>query len=151
MHNSDVYSGSAFLAVAAVFIVGGLQLGVASPTADGVPGAGFFPVVIGATVALLGIILIAQSRLFKGERKESFRMISEQKKNIRHLVLTVVSLIGMFVVWHLINFEVALIVFSLFINRVYGRSWLFCILFTVVFVGLIYLMFDKVFHIQFTL
>ncbi len=134
-----------------VFIVGGLQLGVSSPTADGVPGAGFFPVVIGSAVALLGIILIVQSRFFKGEKKISFRMVTEQKGNIRPLLLTVAGLVGMFVVWHLVNFELAVTAFSLFINRVYGRSWRFGLLFTIVFVGFIYLMFDKVFHIQFTL
>ncbi len=151
MHNTDTYSGSAFLAFAAVFIIGGLQLGVSSPTADGVPGAGFFPVVIGAAVAFLGAVLIVQSRTFKGEKTASFRMVDEQKKNIRPLVLTVLGLLGMFALWHAVNFELAVVAFSLFMNRVYGRSARFNLVFTFVFVGLIYLMFDKVFHIQFTL
>jgi hypothetical protein len=146
-----MYSGSAFIAFAMVFIVGGLRLGVASPTADGVPGSGFFPVVIGGMVALLGVVLIIQSLLFKGEKTSSFRMVAEQKKNIRSLVHTVGGLAGMFAVWHIINFEVAMSAFSLFINRMYGRGWRFCLVFTFVFVGLIYVMFDKVFHIQFTL
>jgi hypothetical protein len=78
-------------------------------------------------------------------------MVAEQTKNIRPLALTILSLAGMLVVWHIVNFELAVTAFSLFINRVYGRSWRFGILFTLVFVGMIYLMFDKVFHIQFTL
>lgn len=151
MHKSDIYSGTAFVVLAAIFIVGGLRLGVSAPTKDGVPGAGFFPVVIGAAVAVLGGLLVMQSLTFKGPKKESFRMVEEQKANIRPLVLTVVCLLAMFVVWHLVNFEVAVTLFSLAVNKVYGRSWKFGILFTLVFVGIIYLMFDKLFHIQFVL
>ncbi len=134
-----------------IFVIGGFQLGVHSPTRDGVPGSGFFPVVIGAAVALLGAGLIVQSLTFKGEKKESFRMEGEQRGNIRPLILTALCLVGMFVVWHIVNFEAAAVLLSLALNWVYGRSRRFSILFTIVFIGLVYLMFDRIFYIQFTL
>lgn len=151
MQKSDTISGLAFAAVGIFFIVGAFTLGIASPTKDGVPGAGFFPFIIGLAVAFLGGLLTVKSFLFKGEKEPAFALDAEQRANLRPFFATILALAAMFGIWHLVNFECAAVLFGLGVNRLYGRSWLFSILFSVVFVGIIYLMFVKLFHIQFEL
>lgn len=151
MQKSDTVSGLAFAAVGVFFIIGAFSLGISSPTKDGVPGAGFFPFIMGLSVAFLGGLLMLKSLMYKGEKEASFALDAEQRANLRPFFATIGSLAALFAVWHILNFEAAAVLFGLVINRLYGRSWRFGFLFSLVFVGLIYLMFVKLFHIQFEL
>ncbi|MDR1520654.1 MAG: tripartite tricarboxylate transporter TctB family protein [Planctomycetota bacterium] len=151
MHKSDAWSAGAFIAAALVFIIGALRLGVSSPTSDGVPGAGFFPFAAGAVIVILSSAQVVMTLRHKGEGKDSFRMEAEQRGNLAKLFATILAMLGLFVIWKLVAFEAAALAFSLFVNWVYGRGWLFNLVFSAVMVGLIHIMFVRVLFIQFEL
>ena len=170
MRKSDVVSGFLFSAVGLVFLIGALMYGISSPTSDGQPGVGFFPFIVSGIVLLLGIGLIITSITARSNsnRPSPFAMDMEQKGNPRLWYLTVAGLVGLFLLWYLAPlrvftalvksevfffedyaFEFAALVFSVFMNRVYGRGWLFSCVFALLFVGLVYFCFTKMLYIQF--
>ncbi len=149
MQKSNIAFGSIFAAIGVVFVIGALRLGLSSPTSDGVPGAGFFPFIIALVVLALGLGLVISSIISPDGRPSPFRMDAEQRENLRPFVLTIVALFGFFVLWYLIRFEVAAFVFCIFLNKVYKRSWLFTIVFSVILVSVTYFIFNRLLFIQF--
>ena len=158
MHKTDAIGGGVFAAVGAAFVVGALQLGVGSATSDGVMGPGFFPFLLEMLVVILSLALVISYFRHQGEKTESFRMEVEQRDNLKPLVLTVVCLLGLFVLWHLLNqlvpsycFEIAAVLFCLVLNRIYRRGWLFTVAYSVVIVTVVHFVFVRVLYIQFSL
>ncbi|MDR2392173.1 MAG: tripartite tricarboxylate transporter TctB family protein [Planctomycetota bacterium] len=148
-HKSDLVSTGAFMAAAILFIAGALRLGVGSATSDGVPGAGFFPFILGLIILVLGAV---QATLFfrdRGEKKASFALPPDRRANVARIAATVGGMLGLFVLWKLVCFEAAAPAFCLFLNRVYGRGWLFNVVFSVLMTLLIHLLFTRLLYIQF--
>ena len=121
-------------------------------TSDGVPGAGFFPVLLGALLGILGIMLVIRSIRKKSEEVQSVAASEETKKNIKMLVLTITAVVVFFILWQLtklfILWALALVVF---LNFIFERTWKFNIIYSVVFVAFIYLAFVVGFSIQFNI
>ena len=137
------------MAAAAVFIVGALRLGVGSSTSDGVPGAGFFPFVLALIILVLGLV---QATLFfrdRGEKKTSFALPLDRRANAARIAATVGAMLGLFALWKLVRFEAAAPAFCLFLNWVYGRGWLFNLIFSALMTLLIHLLFTRLLYIQF--
>ena len=112
-------------------------------TSDGVPGAGFFPVLLGSVLGILGIVLIIRSIREKNEKARSAAASEETKKNIKMLVLTITAIVIFFILWAL-----ALVIF---LNFIFERTWKFNIIYSVVFVAFIYLAFVVGFSVQFNI
>lgn len=171
MRKTEIVAGGLFALLGAVFFAGAIVYGVGSPTSDGQPGAGFFPVIVSSIVLLLGLGLILKAAT-NPDRQSPFFLEEEQKANPRPLYLTLAGLAGLFLLWvfaplRLLNpvarrlldsdaflfqdyaFEFAALLFSVFMNRVYGRGWLFSWAFAIAFVAVVYFCFTKMLYIQF--
>ena len=105
-------------------------------SSDGVPGAGFFPVLLGFAVGILGTILFIRGLLQKGS-VQYFQVDPEIKFNLKRLGLAALSIIVC----------VALVCFGL--NAVFGRKLKYNIIYTVVFTAFIYAAFVVGFSVQF--
>ena len=121
-------------------------------TSDGVPGAGFFPVLLGTVLGILGVVLLIRSILEKGGRTPPSGSREETRKNIKMLLLTIAAIVVFFVLWQLtklfILWALALVVF---LNFIFERAWKFNIIYSVVFVAFIYLAFVVGFSVQFNI
>ena len=148
-HKSDIVSTGAFMAVAVLFVAGALRLGVGSATSDGVPGAGFFPFVLAPIILVLGLAQITLFFRDRGEKKASFALPPDCRANAARIAATIGAMLGLFALWKLICFEAAAPAFCLFLNWVYGRGWLFNLIFSVLMTLLIHLLFTRLLYIQF--
>lgn len=124
---------------------------VNAQSSDGVPGAGFFPVLLGFLLAGLGAVLTIRGLLQKGS-VQHFKLDEEMKQNLIKLLLTAGSIAVFFVLWQLTHLFVpwaAALCFGL--NLIFRRSLKFNILYSVIFIAFIYLAFVKGFSIQFNM
>ena len=121
-------------------------------TSDGVPGAGFFPVLLGSVLGILGIVLLIRSTCEKSEKVQSAAASEETKKNIKMLVLTITAIVVFFILWQLTKlFILWALALVIFLNFIFERTWKFNIIYSLVFVTFIYLAFVVGFSIQFNI
>jgi len=131
-----------------LFFLQALQYGFFSITSDGVPGAGFFPAIVSGILIVSAIVMIIRT-IYTHSDKRYFKLDPDQRKNIRPYVLTLAGIIGLLILWHLTNFYLAAIVYSLFINWVYGRTIRFNLIYTAVVMSVIYAAFTWGLNISF--
>lgn len=113
------------------------------------PGQGFFPIVCSALLVLFGAILTVRG-IRAGKVTSEGGMTAEGKENLKNLLLVVGGLIIALAAWVITNqFLVCTFCYSVFINRVFKRSWLFTAIFSVCIVALIYFMFMRGFSVTF--
>ena len=113
------------------------------------PGAGFFPVLLGFAVGILGTILFVRGILQKGS-VQYFQVDPEIKFNLKRLGLTAVSIVIFFILWQTTKrFIVCVPILCFALNAIFGRKLKYNIIYTVVFTAFIYLAFVVGFSIQF--
>ena len=101
MHKGDIIPGLLFALLGAFCLCvtyTSPMLKFGSNTSDGVPGAGFFPVLLGFAVGILGTILFVRGILQKGS-VQYFQVDPEIKFNLKRLGLTAVSIVIFFILW----------------------------------------------------
>ena len=152
MFKGDVIPGiitTVFGAFVVIYTLVEDTMKVNSQASDGVPGAGFFPVILGALLILMGVILTIKS-LLKKDRKPYFKLTEEQKYNVKKLLLVVVSIIVFFILWRTTRLFIACAaLLSFILNIIFKRSLKFNIIYTVVFTAFLYLVFVTGFSVQF--
>lgn len=148
MYKGDTIPGFLLTGIGAMFLIPGIGLGVAPSTSDHVPGAGFFPVFVSSVVIILGILLVLKGLKANGKQRY-FEMDDEQKSNILPFFSTIAAVIAFFLIWKFVRFEIAALVFCLFVNWIYKRSWKYNIAFSVIFVAAIYCIFALGLKIEF--
>jgi putative tricarboxylic transport membrane protein len=146
MFNGDVISGLISILFSLLFIIP--ALGFDNRTTDGSPGAGFFPIVVGGGLLLMGVILAVSGLKTK---KRYFTINDEMKKNLKLFFLTLVIILAYFILWKLIPFVIATFLFLAALNYIYQRSLKFNLSFSFTVSLLIYLIFGKIFHVMFNL
>lgn len=121
-------------------------------TSDGVPGAGFFPVILGFLLGALGLLLMIRGLRAKGE-VEFFKIEDDEiRGNVKMLIKTVVCILVFFILWQLTKqFILCALLFVGGLNFIFERSWKFNLIYTVVFVAFIYVAFVVGFSIQFNM
>lgn len=125
-------------------------LSFAATTSDGVPGAGFFPCILSGALIFSGIILMIRGLRQNGE-KQYVTLDAEMKGNLKILALTVAGLIIFLAFWYLTNlFIVGVMLFAVYLNKLYERKWKFSVIYAVIFTSFIYLVFMVAFSIGFT-
>lgn len=150
MYKGDTIPGLLICGVGIWFLVPGIGYGISSSTSDNVPGAGFFPVIIAAAVILFGLALFVKGLRDKG-KASYFAMDEEQKANIRPLFLTAAAILLFFVLWKFVHFVAAALVFCLFMNWVLRRGWKFSLIYSAIFIALIYCIFTIGLKVQFAI
>lgn len=120
-------------------------------SSDGVPGAGFFPVLLGFVVGILGVVLLVRGLLQKGS-VQYFKLDPEIKKNLKTLSLAVAGIVVFFILWQVTKqFIVCVPILCFFLNFLFGRSLKYNIIYTLIFTAFLYLAFVVGFKVQFNM
>lgn len=154
MHKGDTIPGLLIalfgFAVAAYTLMDETML-VQAQSSDGVPGAGFFPALLGAVVGILGVVLLVRGLTQKGS-VQYFKLDEEVAQNLKTLILAAVGIVVFFVVWQLTKqFIFCVPVLCFFLNYIFGRNLKFNIIYTVVFTVFLYAAFVVGFSVQFNM
>ena len=152
MHKGDTIPGlitAIFGYSVAIYTLLEDTMRVNAQSSDGVPGAGFFPVLLGCAVGILGPSLFVRGLLQKGS-VQYFQVDPEIKFNLKRLGLTAVSIVIFFILWQTTKrFIVCVPILCFALNAIFGRKLKYNIIYTVVFTAFIYLAFVVGFSIQF--
>ena len=120
-------------------------------SSDGVPGAGFFPILLGFIVGILGTILTVRGLLQKGT-VQYFQVDTEVKHNLKVLGLASLSIVIFFVLWQTTKqFIVCMAALCFALNLVFGRKLRYNLIYTAVFTVFIYGAFILGFSVQFNM
>ena len=154
MHKGDTIPGLLIalfgFAVAAYTLMDETML-VQAQSSDGVPGAGFFPALLGAVVGILGVVLLVRGLMQKGS-VQYFKLDEEVAQNLRTLLLAAAGIVVFFVVWQLTKqFILCVPVLCFFLNFIFGRNLKFNIIYTVIFTVFLYAAFVLGFSVQFNM
>lgn len=141
--NADSIFGITTFLVAVAFIARSLQFDGASK--DGVPGAGYFPIVVSLMIILFSVLLIID-----GIRKQNkyFEIEEAKKQNLIQMLEVYGALVVFFVLWNFIPFVFAAIIFEVILCRILRCSWKFTILFSLISVIALYLIFNTAFKVR---
>ena len=115
------------------------------------PGQGFFPLICASFLVIFGVVLTIRG-LLDGSKAEGNEENStpEIKENIKNLLFVGGGLVVALAAWKITNqFLACIFCYSVFLNRVFKRSWLFTAIFSLCMVGLIYFMFVRGFSTTF--
>lgn len=118
-------------------------------SSDGVPGAGFFPVLLGFAVGILGTILTIRGIRQRGT-VQYFNIDPEIKYNLKRLGLAALAVVVFFILWQTTKqFIVCMAAVCFALNAVFGRSLKFNLIYTTIFTVFIYASFVLGFSVQF--
>jgi len=152
MKKGDTIPGIISVLFGAMFVLATTinpQLTFEGKTSDGVPGAGFFPYLLGGLIIIFGIALVVRG--IKQNGTVQFVVLDEEgKKNVRTLIFSIIGLIVFLVVWKFTGWFIPLVfVLSLYFNKLFERTIKFNLIYSVVVTIFIYLVFVMGFSIQF--
>ncbi|MEM5780371.1 MAG: tripartite tricarboxylate transporter TctB family protein [Lawsonibacter sp.] len=120
-------------------------------SSDGVPGAGFFPVLLGFLVGILGTVLTVRGIREKGTVRY-FQVDAEVKHNLKVLGLAALSMVLFFILWQTTKqFIVCMAAVCFALNLVFGRKLIYNLIYTAVFTAFIYGAFILGFSVQFNM
>jgi len=124
-------------------------------TSDGVPGGGFFPVLLGLLLGVLGTVLFVKGLINKGS-VTYFQLDAEVKSNLIKIGKTTVFIVIFFIVWQSTkrsfpSFIPSIALLSLVLNKTFGRSLKFNLIYTSVLVLFLYVSFVVGFSVQFNM
>lgn len=152
MKHSDVIPGVVTVLVGGAslwYISTQPRMTIITESSGGFLGPGFFPFVCSLLMVVLGIALIVRGVLQAGKVKY-FEMTPEKKKNLLTIGLVVGSCILFLTAWKLTNkFLPCLFVYSIAVNKILKRTWVFTIVFSVILTAFVYGLFFKGFSVTF--
>ena len=154
MHKGDTIPGliaAIFGFSVAIYTLMEDTMRVNAQSSDGVPGAGFFPVLLGMVVGVLGVALMIRGLRQRGT-VQHFKLDPEMKQNLMTLALAVAGLAAFFVLWQVTKqFIVCVPILCFFLNYIFGRSLKFNLIYTLCFTVFLYLAFVLGFKVQFNM
>lgn len=124
---------------------------VKAQSSDGVPGAGFFPVLLGLVVGVLGLCLMFRGLKQKGS-VQYMKLDPELRQNVKILLLAVAGLVIFFVLWQTTKqFILCVPILCFFLNLIFGRNLKYNVIYTAIFTAFLYLAFVVGFKVQFNI
>lgn len=154
MHKGDTIPGiitALFGFSVAIYTLMEDTMRVNAQSSDGVPGAGFFPVLLGLVVGILGLALTIHG-VMQGGTVQHFKLDPEIKNNLKTLGLAVAGIVIFFILWQTTKqFIVCVPVLCFFLNHIFERNLKYNIIYTVVFTVFLYLAFVVGFKVQFNM
>ena len=132
-----------------IFFIPSIKLGIIADSSTGIPGpgAGFFPFITSAFVIFFALWVIFKS--VKQGSVDYFGDDPEQLVNIKIVFLEGAAFIIFMFIWRFVSFFAGIFLICLFLNWLFGRTWKFNIIFSVVFTALLYVVFEQLLYIQF--
>lgn len=129
-------------------IVGVIWIALASQfqagTKDGVPGAGYFPILVAAALILLSIVIIIQGIKNK---KEYFNLKEWGKENIKMFLMTIGIIAVFFVLWVFTHYIVACLFMTFCLGLTYKLGWKKSAVISVIFSLGTYFVFNNLLHV----
>ena len=154
MHKGDTIPGlltAVFGFAVAFYTLSEDMMKFRAQSSDGVPGAGFFPVLLGFVVGILGVALMVRGLTQRGS-VQYFKLDEELKRNLRTMCLVVAGMVVFFVLWQTTKqFILCVPVLCFYLNVLFGRSLKYNIIYTVVFTVFLYAAFVVGFKVQFNM
>lgn len=154
MHKGDTIPGlltAIFGFAVALYTLSEDTMKFRAQSSDGVPGAGFFPVLLGFVVGILGIALMVRGLSQKGS-VQYFKLDEELRGNLKTLILAVIGIVVFFVLWQTTKqFIFCVPVLCFFLNFIFGRDIKYNLIYTVVFTVFLYAAFVVGFKVQFNM
>lgn len=141
--NGEVIMGCITALVALYFIMASTSLPGA--TKNGVPGSGYFPSIAAGGVLLFSLLLIVEG---VRKPKEYFHLDPDQKKNLIQMLLVLAALGGFLVLWNLMPFIPAALIYMLVLAFILKQPLKFSIPYTVGIVVVLYLIFHVAFKVK---
>jgi hypothetical protein len=124
-------------------------------TSDGVPGGGFFPIILSVLLGIMGTVLFIKGLLQHG-KVTYFKIDQEVKENLKKLIKTIISIVIFFILWQATkrlfpSFIPCVAILSFVLNLIFERPLKYNIIYTVVLTAFLYLSFVVGFSIQFNM
>ena len=120
-------------------------------SSDGVPGAGFFPIILGFIVGILGTALAVRG-LKQNGTVQYFQLDDELKHNLKIFGLAALSMLAFFILWQTTKqFIACMTVVCFVLNLVFGRKLTYNLIYTTVVTAFIYGAFVWGFSVQFNM
>lgn len=139
----DTIAGILFILLGAAFIV--MAWSFPSGSQDGVPGPGYFPIILGVVLILLSLLMIGVGIV----KKTSFNFFDDLfKVNMATFVMTNVAIVSYLILWNWVPFLVNTILLLIALGMIFRRKILGNIVFAVTTSTVIYLLFNNVFHVM---
>lgn len=114
-------------------------------SADGAPGPGYFPIIVSTIVIILSVILLFH---YLKDKTKYFQTTEVQKKNMKKLLVVSGVVVLYSILFMYVPFLPLSIVFLIFLNWFFGKSWKFNIPFSVIFTVVLYLVFKNFLHVM---
>lgn len=146
MLNGDLIFGiiTSLIGLAWIFMSRKFPVG----TADGVPGAGYFPIRVGIALIIVSIVLIIKGLK---KKKKYFNVKEWPKENIKVFLLTILSVVVFMVLWVKMSYILASFILLIFLGYFYKVKLIKNIIISVIFSIGTYLLFNNVFHVMLNL
>lgn len=114
-------------------------------TTDGVPGPGYFPIIISICLMIMSIILI-----FKGlkNKKVYFNVKEWPKENKKVFLLTIIAVLIFVALWINVSYILACFLLLFCLGYIYGLKLNKNIIISIAFTAGTYLIFNNVFHVM---
>jgi Tripartite tricarboxylate transporter TctB family. len=135
--------GLIFMAVYAIVT----SLHFPAGTTDGVPGAGYFPIIVSCFIIILSVIVIIMS-FIKTEIKENIEQKS--KPNIKGTLGTILATLLFLILWNKLHFIANSSIYIIILGILYGKKLKFIIPLSIVSSIIVYLIFSNVLNVMLT-
>jgi hypothetical protein len=131
------------IAAALVFMIP--AFGFPGGTVDGAPGPGYFPIIVCIVIIILGGILGVS---YIRKKEKYFQTNETERSNLPVLLVTGGAVIIYTVAFMFIPFILLTLVFLVFMNWLYKRTWVFNIVFSIIFTLVLFFVFSKFLHVM---
>lgn len=129
--------------IALVFMIPALDFPGGS--SDGAPGPGYFPVILCVIILVLSAVLAVS---YLRRREKYFQTNETERRNLPILLITGGAVVLYTILFMFLPFIPLTIIFLVFLNWLYKRTWKFNIIFSIVFTVAMYAIFSKFLHVM---
>ena len=144
---ADIVVGFCFIFAAVAFFIPSLKLGIVGPEAIAGPGPGFFPAVCSVFTAFFGMWIILDA--VKKGSADFFGTDLEQRSNFKIIAFVTAIFVAFVLIWAYADFFLATALLCLAFNKAFGRSLKFNVIFTLLYVVLLYGVFVMLLDVRF--
>ena len=131
------------VALVLVFLIP--ALGFPSGSGDGSPGPGYFPIVVCTIILIMSLMLAVR---YIRHKEKYFQTNETERSNLPVLLITGGAVVLYTVLFMFLPFIPLTIVFMVFLNWLYKRSWVFNGIFSVAFTFAMYFVFSRFLHVM---
>ena len=143
MSKAGLLLSGACVAIALVFLVP--ALGFPGGSGDGSPGPGYFPIIVCTIIIILSIVLAV---MYIRHKEKYFQTNETERTNLPVLLITGGAVVLYTIMFMFLPFIPLTIIFMVFLNWLYKRSWVFNGIFSVLFAVISYIIFSKFLHVM---